>query len=288
MPTKKTKSKSDQGAKARGADKGVDQAEIDRIVAAIVGGLDKLAGAEGDTVLRLTDLGRELKNLREVVKPEQKWTELVESIQAGTPSGKFLHPRTARRLVQLGKSWWAQTGTDGSDAQTGTDGSDAQTETLGPDIAVLLPLDIQKLTWLCKLSHKQLQAFVTDHDCKGVSRQAIIDDVKKVLGQQKSAASVPSPLAKALSTAVRGLGKVAELAQESSPGSVDPDEVRALKAKFDAAYALLPIGEESEEEDDSGDDEPEIPFRRARTPARPRAPWAPAPAVAASSSEARP
>jgi hypothetical protein len=185
----------------------------------------------------------------------------LESIQAGTPSGKFLNLRTARRLMQIAKTWWGEDGTPGS------------------AVLSLLPTDPQKLSWISKLTSEQLQTFVTDHDCKGESRNVIIGAVKDVIGKGKPKASVSSPLTKALRTVTRGLERVVKVAQEPSRGAVDPDEVRKVKAEFDRAYAYLSASKEAEEEDD--DSESEIPIRPSRTPARNRARSAPPPAVAA-------
>jgi hypothetical protein len=67
MPTKKTKSTSDPGAKARGAGMAVDGADVKQIVTQIIEELGQLAAVEGGSVLRLIALGL-LVRLQKVVE----------------------------------------------------------------------------------------------------------------------------------------------------------------------------------------------------------------------------
>lgn len=108
--------------------------------------------------------GVHLAALEAATGTKRAWTDRVNAIPHGARPGRFLNPRTACRLMELGKSRWSQ-----------------EAGTPGPKTLDRLPTDIQKLTWLCKLSPGQLGDLLGRMDCKEGGRKAVVDAAKALL-----------------------------------------------------------------------------------------------------------
>ena len=108
--------------------------------------------------------GVHLAALEAATRTKRAWTDRVKAIPHGDRPGLYLNPRTARRLMELGKSRWGQ-----------------EAGTPGPKTLDRLPTDIQKLTWLCKLSPGQLGDLLGRMDCKEEGRKVVVDAAKALL-----------------------------------------------------------------------------------------------------------
>ena len=148
----------------RATNKVVDAPKAAEAAKRIQQALAKLDRHEGSAATCQIAAGVHLVALQEATKTKRNWTKHVQTIPFGTRPGRFLHPRTARRLLKLGASRWGR--------ENGTPGS---------AILEQLPVDLQRLEWLCRLSESQLSELMGAMDCKTESRKAVINAVKRIL-----------------------------------------------------------------------------------------------------------
>jgi hypothetical protein len=218
----KTKQKAAKPAAARRKAAGVtDEAEATKAADAIKEELAQIESNEGGTVQRLVAIGVHLARLKAATRSDRDWTRRVKSIRDVTRSGHLLHPRTARRLMELGHSWWSENGT------------------LGSDFVGRLPTDVQKLAWLCRLSLEQLGDLLDTMDCKAEGRRRVIEAVQVVLGgREPKKEAAPVPLEKVLRSFERAVTRVVTAVAESGGGAQDPGDVLArLRGVLDRAFA---------------------------------------------------
>jgi hypothetical protein len=122
----------------------------------------KTAKSEGAAVLETIELGRLYKALK---------TRVKKGLWAKTLKGIDVEARVADRYITIGESWWAADQTHGSDS-------------LPLD---LLPCDLHKLCWICRLTPEQLSNFLKIFDCKRSSRGTVIKAVQRLKGDQRPA-----------------------------------------------------------------------------------------------------
>jgi hypothetical protein len=149
---------------------------------------------------------------------------VLNDITGGTRYGSVLNPRTARRLLLIGETWWCDSGT------------------LGSTILARLPVDLQKLSWLCRLDRDQLDELVECLDCRKASRRTVVDAVKTMLGEQDTPQGTPtsSPVEMFVASFRRGLAKLVSALAESGGGQpVDPSIVDRLRSAVDAELTRL-------------------------------------------------
>ena len=152
--------------------KAIDVKKADQAVNKIKEELAKLDRNDGQAVAGLIAAGVHLVVLQAATRTRRNWTERVKTIPLGARRHGFLNPRTARRLQELGESHWGR-----------------ENETPGSKILEQLPTDLQKLTWLCKLSHEQLEDLLHCVDCKEEGRLVVINAVKAMLPDFEPSAS---------------------------------------------------------------------------------------------------
>src|SRR5206468_10561105 len=104
---------------------------------------------------KIVNLSSSLKTLRDATK-KGGWGKQLKGIVAVSRYGRILDTRTASRLLEIGSSWWVDTGP------------------LGSDILKRLPNDLHKLTWLAKLDPEQLDELLRRFDCRAASRPNVI------------------------------------------------------------------------------------------------------------------
>jgi hypothetical protein len=121
-----------------------------------------LAKAEGDQVLRVLRIARLFVKLKREAKPLQ-WQKEVRA--------RGYDPRVVRRYLLLGASWLGSP------------------ETPEREIPQGLPYDMLKLEWLCRLSREQLASMREFIDVCKVSRTAVIEAVRRRLGEPQRAQS---------------------------------------------------------------------------------------------------
>lgn len=114
--------------------------------------------------------GQHLVQLREQVS-KGKWGEICKDLG--------LSERNAQRLMELGRSWLA-----------------ADTRTTGTGMLDKLPLDLQKLTALCRLSEPKLKKFVVKHDLDEMSRGQVREAVNVALSDRPRAPEYVAPVKK--------------------------------------------------------------------------------------------
>jgi hypothetical protein len=235
----KSKRRAAKPAAARRKAAGVtDEAKAAEATDAIKEELAQIESNEGGTVQRLVAIGVHLARLKAATRSDRDWTRRVKSIGDVTRSGHLLHPRTARRLMELGQSWWSENGT------------------LGSDSFGRLPTDIQKLVWMCRLSPAQLGDLLDAMDCKAEGRRRVIAAVQEVLGERKPTKAGPVPLEKVLRAFERAVTRVVTALAESGGGAQDPGDVHArLRGVLDGAFAAGSVtpGPTAEEEGGAAD-----------------------------------
>ncbi len=124
-----------------------------------------------------------------------------------------------------------------------------------------LPTDLQKLTWLCKLSPEQLDNLLGRVDCKEEGRQHVIDAVKALLPDHKSKTPRPTTPDKVVQSFKQSAAKTASVLKKASPEVTVPIDVRArLHEALDEALAELQGSEQDSPgkgpSTPSGDDRP--------------------------------
>jgi hypothetical protein len=141
---------------------------VDDLMAQIKSETHLMARRQGDAVLHAINLGRLYAALKKAVK-KGRWARTLKSLS--------VDPRVADRYITIGESWWGTAQTQGSE----------------PLPVSLLPCDVQKLSWLCRLNREQLSFFLSIVDCNNGSRGTVIKSVQQTLGL-KPAASEEQPV----------------------------------------------------------------------------------------------
>ena len=117
---------------------------------------EKMANSEGAAVLHAIELAKLYGVLRGSVTG-RRWEKSLAELG--------ISPRVAARYLKISESWWG-------------------TRTPGSEILALLPCDLHKLEWICRLGESELPVFVKALQCKDVSRGEVITAVQKLLGEQ--------------------------------------------------------------------------------------------------------
>jgi hypothetical protein len=153
----------------------------------------------------MADIGAELVELQkaESLTKTPNWTKHVK--------GLGYNPRDASRYQNLGQHWGGKIGT------------------LGSEILGLLPLDIQKLDWICRLPLEDLPGFLKATDCRKEGRDRVIAAVKTALNDTETRRTRPrSP-----DQLIRSFGKSAEkVVAKLEQLEMDVSEAVAMRAKL--------------------------------------------------------
>ena len=165
--------------------------------------------------------GVHLAALEAATRTKRAWTDRVEAIPNGARPGRYLNPRTARRLMQLGKSPWGRAA-----------------GTPGPKTLDRLPTDIQKLTWLCKLPREQLEDLLHRVDCKEEGRKAVVDAVKALLPPEETKGKKPRAYG-GLGSFKQAVAKAAKALRGATDGPGVADIGARLRGAMDDVLARL-------------------------------------------------
>jgi hypothetical protein len=116
-------------------------------------------GFEGEIALKFVEIGEHLRLLKRAANGS--WSQQLAVLG--------YHERVARRFMAIAASWWA----DGGLRETG--------------LHTQLPVDLEKLEWLSKLTQGQLQEGLANWDVHAFTRSQLTLVVKKKLNRPQRA-----------------------------------------------------------------------------------------------------
>jgi hypothetical protein len=187
---------------------------------------EKMANSEGAAVLHAIELAKLYGVLRGSVTG-RRWEKSLAELG--------ISPRVAARYLKISASWWGS-------------------RTPGSEIRSLLPCDLHKLEWICRLSEAALPVFVKALKCKDVSRGEVIAAVQKLLGEQPGSPArhdsvTVQQLRRAWSQNIKGLLAVAEDLTELDAVERQQvcEEVLAEFARVEQAFRAAAEGEPEED-----------------------------------------
>jgi len=138
-----------------------DTGEAENIVEAIRADQQKIANTEGEVILSLIAIGPKLAKLEAL--SESTYQQQLQKLG-------YSH-RTAGKLRKIGREWGG-----------------IYEGYIEPDLFPLLPLDLDKLNWLCRLDAEQLRSNLSWIDPKRSSRKEVVRKVRSILGEKPPAA----------------------------------------------------------------------------------------------------
>jgi len=199
-------------------------AHVNTLVKAIMDVQAAIVVNESDIVINYAEIGSLLLRLKRAAASD--WQD--RALQLG------YQPRHARRFMMLGRSWWANGGLTES------------------GLVHHLPPDLEKLSWLCRLSSDQLAAAIEHWPCRKWSRTQVTDAVKHELKIIDKAKPKPPVTVDRITTECEQfVEKWLEAIQDFGPEMADRQTRQRLLDELTARFSKLENALSCDFEDDS-------------------------------------
>jgi hypothetical protein len=177
-------------------------AEVVALLEKIVAEQKTVDGQEANAVAAVLRISLHLAELRPLAK--KTWAQQLGAIGMCT--------RVASRYLKIAKSGLAAIGLRES------------------DLTRRLPLDVMRLSWICRVPEPQLPGLLDKIDLKKASRDQVIDAVRKELGVDPPAKARDGHLDAKIQRALGRLVKAAQEISDQFPRPEDQSRARELLA----------------------------------------------------------